>query len=105
MKQTLFLATTRNENGETETRLYAANRDFFRDTFSPSIEILSVLPLCIHGKTYSERKASAEQAAVDLSYADCGGLSWLEYATISAFFEKVGKRYGLLREFRENAIC
>ena len=32
-------------------------------------------------------------------------LSWGEYCEISAWFEKMGKRYGLLREFRENGIC
>ena len=30
---------------------------------------------------------------------------WGEIAEWSAYFEKLGKRYGLLTEFRENGIC
>ena len=29
---------------------------------------------------------------------------WSELATISEYFEKLGRRYGLLTEFRENGI-
>ena len=31
--------------------------------------------------------------------------SWGELADWCGFFEKYGKKYGLLREFRENGIC
>ena len=31
--------------------------------------------------------------------------SWGEVAEWQSKFEKLGKRYGLLREFRENGIC
>ena len=31
--------------------------------------------------------------------------SWLDMAEWGAFFEEYGKKYGLLREFRENGIC
>lgn len=32
------------------------------------------------------------------------GYSWGEIAEIQAYFEKQAKRYGLLKEFRENGI-
>ena len=31
--------------------------------------------------------------------------SWGELAEWAAYFERLGKRYGLLTEFRENGIC
>lgn len=30
--------------------------------------------------------------------------NWDELATATAFFERLGRRFGLLREFRENGI-
>lgn len=31
--------------------------------------------------------------------------SWEELAEVGNYFYKMGKRYGLLREFHENGIC
>lgn len=55
--------------------------------------------------SYQERKEAARQKAIDwqLSESDHpyshGGLN-----IIGEYFYKLGKRFGLLREFRENAI-
>lgn len=57
------------------------------------------------GKTYSERKADLYEKALLSQYVDIGGLSYGELSEILTYFETYGKRYGLLREFRENAIC
>lgn len=32
-------------------------------------------------------------------------MSWGELVQAKAYFERLGRRYGLLREFRENCIC
>ena len=32
-------------------------------------------------------------------------MSWGELAEAQDYFEKLGKRYGLLAEFRENGLC
>jgi hypothetical protein len=32
-------------------------------------------------------------------------MSWGELADWQEHFEKLGRRYGLLQEFRENSIC
>ena len=56
--------------------------------------------------TYQEKKESARDEAISyqinvanqpMSY---GELIWWQY-----HFEKLGRRSGLLREFRENGIC
>lgn len=75
------------------------------DTFTPDPDYNVLVLGEIHGKTYAERKADAESKAIEFSHFDASGLSWGEYAMISGYFEKVGRRYGLLTDFRENAIC
>ena len=57
------------------------------------------------GTTYNEKKEEVRSKAIDLQRIDEGGLSYGEYAMIAEYFETYGKRYGLLREFRENGIC
>lgn len=56
-------------------------------------------------KTYKELKGQARNEAIEwqLSF-DEHNYSWGEIAYFSDYFEKLGKRYGLLKEFRENAI-
>lgn len=56
-------------------------------------------------KTYAQRKEAARQEAIDWQLNDRNGnLSYGELAEIGAYFYKLGKRFGLLREFRENVI-
>lgn len=70
---------------------------------------LFYLPFEIHGKTYQERKESLYNLAVDFQHNNDGDtdvtLSYGEIGDICNFFETNGKKYGLLREFRENCIC
>lgn len=56
-------------------------------------------------KTYQERKESVRMEAIEYqnTFSD-KPYSWGELATLSYYFEKMGKRYGLLKEFRENGI-
>lgn len=55
---------------------------------------------------YQKAKANAREKAVEYSYQRGEmNLSWYEYAEITSKFERLGRRYGLLREFRENGIC
>lgn len=91
--------------GQTHSNLYTRWEDYHRDTFSPDADIYAVVPFRISGRTYAERKESARQTAVNFQAAELPGLSWGELATIQEWFYKVGKRYGLIREFAENAIC
>ena len=54
---------------------------------------------------YQKRKEAARQEAIDWQ-ADFGNhnYSYGELAFYSDYFEKKAKRYGLLKEFRENGI-
>lgn len=73
----------------------------------PEENILLYIPFKISGKTYQERKADLQDKAItwsnDLNLYPCW--SYGELADIQTFFENNARRYGLLQEFRENAIC
>ena len=56
--------------------------------------------------TYASNKAVARQEAIDWQNDfDNHNYSYGELAEFAIHFEKLGKRYGLLKEFRENGIC
>ena len=55
--------------------------------------------------TYAERKENARQIAIDwqLNESDYP-YSYGGMAILTNYFYRLGKRYGLLKEFRENGI-
>lgn len=68
--------------------------------------IISYIPLKVSGRTYTERKNDIETKAIEWSNT-CGEYprwSYGELAIINDFFEINGRRYGLIKEFRENGI-
>lgn len=82
---------------------YAA---YHRDTWNPETEIITCFRLNVSGRNYQERKEDAREKAIDFqSAAALVNLSYGELATLQDFFENAARRYGLIREFRENAIC
>lgn len=55
---------------------------------------------------YQRRKEETRQEAIEWQYSfQDHNYSWNELCMIEAHFRKLGKRYGLLREFQENGIC
>ena len=56
-------------------------------------------------KTYAEQKQDARQRATDWQKWQAEqALSQDGYADFADYFTRLGRRFGLLREFRENAI-
>lgn len=56
--------------------------------------------------TYAERKGNARNEAIDWQiWAAENPMSWGELFEWQQHFENLGKRYGLLKEFRENGVC
>ncbi len=90
--------------------IYYRNKDEYKlwnsDTFSPNIKNIETLDFKISGKNYEEKKASLKDLAINWQN-NYSSLSWSysELAEINNYFYENGKRYGLLKEFRENAIC
>ena len=56
--------------------------------------------------TYEMKKEMARQEAIDWQNNLFGdGRNYEEIQEAAEYFEKLGRRYGLLKEFRENGIC
>ena len=56
--------------------------------------------------TYKEQKQKAREEAIEWQRDfENHNYDWLELANLGNYFTKLGKRYGLLKEFRENGIC
>ena len=55
--------------------------------------------------TYETKKEMARQEAIDWQNGLRDNRSYEEMREAAEHFEKLGKRYGLLKEFRENGIC
>jgi len=78
---------------------------WYNETFSPECKNINILNFVIFGKNYKERKEFLKDLAIKWQY-DFLDLSWSygELAEIQDYFYKNGKKYGLLKEFKENAI-
>ena len=55
--------------------------------------------------TYKEQKQRARELAVQWQYDFANNnYNWEEISEFTDYFTKLGKRYGLLKEFRENGV-
>ena len=96
----------RIHNKEIEATTFYSWDECHKYFFSPFYDDKYVIPFRVSGKTYQAKKEDLRQQAIDYSNIQSVlNLYGSEVAEISAFFEKNGKRYGLLKEFRENGIC
>lgn len=70
-------------------------------------EVLWAIPLMVSGRNYAEKQEYLRGLAIDAMNAasEYGGFSYGELADIQEFFSIAGARFGLLQEFRENAVC
>jgi hypothetical protein len=68
--------------------------------------ILYYIPLVITGRCYQDRKEDIRNKAIEYqnTYYDFCDYSYGELSIINEFFEKAGRRYGLLNEFTTNGI-
>lgn len=56
--------------------------------------------------TYQQKKEQVRNEAIDWQdWLSENNVSYEGLAIASDYFEKQGRRYGLLQELRENAIC
>ena len=56
--------------------------------------------------SYQRRKEEIREQAIEWQHNFCdNNYDMLELANTQNNFAKLGKRYGLLREFHENGIC
>ena len=96
----------RVQEEETTAKLYDRSEPWFFDTFSPVYDDTYIIDLKVSGRNYQERKNDLQEKAIEYShitgYLD---ITISDLLDIDDFFRRNGKRYGLLKEFAENAIC
>lgn len=100
----MFYAAFTDQDGRLHSNLYNNYRVYFADTFSPDTKKHCFINFRITGKTYADRKENARDLAIRFQSENLPGLSYGEIAEIQAFFEKAARRYGLIEEFRREAI-
>ena len=101
-----MIYTVLEENGEFNAYLFDNFEEFTAALIERDIVILQcAIELNEVSGTYAEKKAAIESKAIEYSNNAANGLSYGELALIQGYFETYGKRYGLLEDFHENAIC
>jgi hypothetical protein len=100
----MIFAAYRDENGNERATTFDCSDCFNRFFFSPCLDPVFVTDFKVSGKTYAERKENARNLAIDVQSFSWPGLYWSECAEIENELETIGKRYGLIREFRENGV-
>lgn len=93
-----------NERTQETIATLGNNHTFYNDTWSPCDKVICSFYLSIRGKTYQEKKNHIQALAIEWSNNQAPGLDWVDLSIIYNFFEKYGRRYGLVKEFKENCI-
>lgn len=107
MKSVVAVIEYGGHDGEFLGGIWDSWEDFHSDTFSPEYETHFCYDFTTKGKTYADRKEYVRNFAID--WSNLGflyeGWSYGELGIIQSEFERLGRQYGLLKEFHENCIC
>lgn len=98
--------TTTNNDLYCTLKTYTSYTDMIRDTFPPDSNTVLLIDTGKppHGKTYEEKKDTLQSQAIQYSSLDPEVITYCDLWEIIDYFHKYGKKYGLLKEFKENAI-
>ncbi len=97
----MFYANYLEKDGTKVGHLFDSVVEFVREVDADPIDIVDFK---VSGRTYEERKESARQLAIDFQHSECGGMFMSEYAEVTDFFRKIGKRFGLYAEFENEGV-
>lgn len=88
------------------TEIFVTWESVNRELFSPETELIEAVALePPRGKTYQDRKNDLQEKAISLSHLVPNIiLTHGEITYMHDYFEKYGRIYGFLKEFRENGI-
>ena len=103
----MFYGSYITESGEIVGGFYSDYEEWFKETFPPDTQVSVIIDLHVHGDTYEKRKDDVRNKAIDFQrlFGEYSvPMSWTELAMWGEYFEKQGRRYGLVAEFRENGI-
>lgn len=99
----LYLIEFVGDYGTENVVLYHDKKEFLQGLENASVKTFYI-EFCAHGKTRNERREYLQDIAAAWSHIDQSYLALDEIMEVTAFFEIAGRRYGLIREFTENAI-
>ena len=101
----MFIGVFKNTDNKIENYIYYSWKEWHKNTFNPTVEIIGLLNFKISGKKYIEKQENLKNLAIEwqLNFSNYNW-SYGELAEIYGFFEKNGRKYGLLKEFKENCI-
>ncbi len=81
------------------------NKNLTKQQYDDLQEVAGLLKQATDKKSYKDRKAELEQEAIEYQRDVSENNYSLDYLNdMCQYFLKYGKRYGLLKEFRENGI-
>ena len=105
----LFAIIQNKSNNIITMHVYNNCSELITDSFSPDSVTLWLLNTDIppKGKTYNIKKSRLRSKAISYSYSIgeiSNGVSMNELLLIQDYFTRYGKRYGLLKEFKQNGI-
>lgn len=94
------------KNGKTFARTYNSYSMYYNDTFNPEIDVLALIDTDRPpaGKNYHDKRNTLQGYAITFQATGTKGLPYWDLYRIGNYFEYYGKRYGLLKEFRDNGI-
>lgn len=101
-----MLIAVRMKDNDSRAKICYSMEEVNAFFFNPSYDETFIIPFRVSGKNYALKKADLSQQALDFQivFSTIENMYESEYQAICSWFEKMGKRYGLLKEFRENAI-
>lgn len=90
-----------------QIELFNSYSEYSTRTFSPGVYVHMVIDTdkTPRSKTYNDKKNALRDTAINFyNLFPMLNISYLELATVTSYFEKYARRYGLITEFTENAI-
>ena len=101
----MLYAIYRTDSGELEGGVFDFTLKQYYDALPDTYEDVFSYDFKARGKTYADRKDYVESKAIEFSNAEKPSMAYSELAFIDDGFYRLGKAYGLLTDFHENAIC
>lgn len=98
-------------NTEQFITTYYSYKEYFNNTFYEPENLILEWVIDTEkppkGKTYKDKQSTLQNQAIAYQHAAGSNesiLSYWELSSIQGYFSRYGKRYGLLKEFKENGI-
>lgn len=94
-----------NIDNDDKMRVYYSYEELHKDLYCPDDSLVWATDFKIKGKTYAERKQFARDIGVTISNnREIEEITHIDAMNIAENLDNLAKRYGLIKEFRENGL-